>query len=221
MSTAFVRFVAAALLVLSGVSAQASVVYSWVNLTYSENAPVVSGSMAFDDVFWLTHNTLSYVDGGALYTDAPQSLIAFQMIVGDSGITSSVRLDRFLCSDRAWDCDTSVHPGYVTYGNYDFNLSLGSVLTGSILASDTHSSIRMASAGTPVWSISQYGTDGPGPIACFMGNCGGGTGLWVLDRNTIPTVAAPIPEPETYAMWLLGMAALAFRRVARKGSNTS
>jgi hypothetical protein len=173
--------------------------------------------MAFEDNFWLANSTFAFDTSGppGVYDPAPVGLTSF-VFGGGSGVnsTSRVRLNPFQCTASLGDCLNPNQVGeLVVFGHYNFQLTLGSVLTGFIEANDTNSNVRMASSG-PVWTVETYRTDGPGPYACISGHyCGGGTGLWVLDRSTVP-VATPVPEPETYAMWLAGMfiAGVALRR---------
>ena len=209
MRTLVIRLIVAVLAALSFAGSAKAVTYDWVNLTFNPNIPSVAGSIVFDDEYWLSNTTFSFASSGRIYDPAPPGLESFSFAVGGVGGGSSdssfVSLRRFLCSDSLIDCHPDQFGQFVVYGSYNVQLTLGSVLTGSITANDTNSNVGMATSGNPVWTIQTYRTDGPGPGACVTADvCGGGTGLWVLDRNTVP-IATPVPEPETYAMWLLGM----------------
>lgn len=181
------------------------------------------GSMVFDDAYWVAHDTFSFSTlrpsgGSPEVSVVPPGLLSFSFGGGGSGDSSTADyLPRECLISRA-ECTFGGLVGQmVVYGTYDFELTLGSVLTGSIVANDTSQNVALESAiGSPVWTVGTFRTDGPGPGPCFRGdNCGGGTGLWVLDRGTVP-IATPVPEPETYAMYAFGLAMLFFIR--RKGT---
>lgn len=200
-----IRLIVGLLAALSSAANATGVVYNWVSLTDDADLTPTFGSMVFEESYWLSHDTFTFVSSGAVFDPAPPGLLSFSFGGGAGpGNSSSASLMRFLCTATQMDCLPNLLDQFAVYGGYDFQLTLGTLLTGSIYAKGWDSSVRMGSAGGPLWTVQSYRTDGPGPGACYSGdNCGGGTGLWVLDRNTVP-VATPVPEPETYAMWAAG-----------------
>jgi hypothetical protein len=179
------------------------------------------GSMVFDEEWWVSNETFSWSSGGRENPPTPPGLLSFSFGGGLPGDSSTADYEPYLCGVSTRPCSSSVLGQMTAYGYYDFDLTIGSLLAGYASVNDTGSNVRMASSGSPVWTIETFRTDGLGPYPCILGDvCGGGTGLWVLDLSTAP-IATPVPEPETVAMWLAGafLVGIALRPARRGPAN--
>lgn len=204
----------ALLLSLMSFGAPAGVVYRWQDLTINPNLGAATGTLEINDAYWQPNATVSLsADYDSLGTAAfGVDSFYFAGARGPGGGLTPVLLSLHSCPTFG-TCATE--------GNWDFNLTFGSVLSGSFYANNTNSHVRMSSSG-PLWTIDDFDTDG-NSLNCWNNFCGGGTGLWVLDLNTVP-FASPAPEPETWAMMFVGLAfvvAAAKRRRADPMSHRS
>jgi len=203
--------IATAFIALAPAVNAAGVVYNWVTLTTNPNFTPMFGSLVVDSAYWLANDTISFnTQGQGLFPIVPSSLLSFSFGGSGAGGSSSVDYQPFSCGLQfPTTCPADRRDQLVIDGvtsTFNFQLNLGSLLTGFIAANDGSQNVTFGSAsGSPVWTVGKFRTDGPGPGACIFADvCGGGTGLWVLDRNTVPN-ATPVPEPETFAMWIAGL----------------
>jgi hypothetical protein len=203
-------------------AANAGIIYNWVTLTAPTLHPELQmfGTMVFDDSWWAPGKTFLYTSGGGLYPPTPEGLLSFswgETQAGVPGSTSFADYQPFICSAPHECADPlyGVEGKYIAHiGTYDIAVVTGILLTGYASINDTQQNVSMSSWG-PLWTVSTFRTDGPGPGPCFLGDfCGGGTGLWVLDLNSVPTHT--LPEPATLSLMLAGGVSLIGVAVARR-----
>jgi hypothetical protein len=185
-------------------AATAGVIYRWEDRTSNPNLGPGTGQMEISDAYWEfgASVTLTNRIGNSWPSfSAPFGVDSFYFAGSPSpGVSSTAVNLHFRPCSLYKDCMTD---DLITTGYWEFDLTFGSVLTGSLSANDTNSSVRMSSSDS-IWTIQDFGTDGY-PSACRYHQCSGGTGSWVLDPSTLPIVSQA-PEPETYAMVLFGFA---------------
>lgn len=191
---------AALLLVMSLFAAEtrAGVVYRWQDLTTNPAIGALSGYLEVDESVWRPGGTLSFhVDTFHASLEA-LGLLAFSF-GGDPSIASAVRFDPRPCDPvQIPNCPAG---SVSALGDWDFDLTFGSLLTGAIYANSTVSNVAESSSVGPAWTVQALNADGPGSL-CSGSVCAGGTGLWVLDLGTVPS---GLPEPSTAMLVLISL----------------
>jgi hypothetical protein len=200
-------------------SAQAGVIYRWQGLTENPDMGFGAGVIEIDDAYWHPNGTLMLVSA-----DTQVGLPAYAPIPGLLDFFFSATVNPCVdCTPVSYNprpcylfagCPAGKEDVLLITGSWNFDLVLGSVLSGSLSANNTTTDVKMGSQG-PLWTIGDYASDG-GPHACQFSRCTGGTGLWVLDLSTVPS-ASPVPEPETLAMFLLGFCLVSFVATRKAG----
>lgn len=179
------------------------VIYRWQSLTPTPYLGDTSGFIEIDPAYWQPGGSLSFSLDSVANPQPLPGLLAFEF-TGSATPTTPVVFRPHPCDPA----DPLCQPGeYTAAGGWIFNITFGSLLTGSIYANDTNSDVMQFSSDGPVWTIQSFNTDGY-PYECFQHLCSGGTGLWVLDLGTVPL---GLPEPSS-----IGLVAVALGLLVRR-----
>lgn len=201
-------------------SAQAGVIYRWVDERPDPEAGRIDAFLEFGEEFWSlgrTYNAISdnNPDTLELYTGLESLHFGlFDAEIDTIDLNTDLTCALFAGNSGGFGprCrpgvapDTRVITGGITT-TFMFDLMLGDRLSGSIIVNDGSTDFRMSSLGS-LFTISRLGSD---LGVCFRpGVCDGGTGYFQLDRSTVPT---RVPEP---ALWSLMIAGLLLMGVDRR-----
>lgn len=205
----------------------AVVIYNWYDVAPNSNVGPIKASIAFDESIWtyggaFTHRTAHSSDPAPYFGvesidfATPVNFDSTPSV--DRGFTDPIQL-------RSSECGHS--PGYglspycgargllandivVSPGYWNFDVTFGEFLTGSMYLNDMYTDVGMSSRDS-LFTIASLGSDSPG--ACYHpANCVGGTGYWKLLK---------IDEPSTLLLLMVGFLSLAIaqqRRVAKRNA---
>lgn len=229
------RLAALLSLALCGTAAQADVVYNWQTLTGHPTVDAFSARIVVSDDAWERGFTRIGREGGstsASYCSSSVELCGAGLPAGEGPDADFVSIGLSIRSDGenipgAWsEINLRTGTGYMDRLIAAGGLSLGALLGGSLFFQDNMSELRMSSDGRNVWTLERFNTDngpsGGGPN-CYTGDplpdqvdgsCYGITGLFVLDRDTLP---GEVPLPGTLALMAvagLGLGAVRRRRAS-------
>lgn len=194
------------LLSLLALDAHAGVIYRWQETSTNLSLGPTQGFLEIDDAYWTPDGTFAVdLQPGRFNPSAGLLEFFWGPIAG-----TPVQISAEPCRDDIAACVSGVESVINGLVSLNINVALGSVLAGSIYANSQSSDVAMD--GQLVWTILQFNTDG-GPYACYFAghDCGGGTGLWVLDLSTV----SGIPEPGSLALVGVALAGLAAMRRRR------
>ena len=205
-------------------SAEANVIYNWHDVSSDSEVGLISASIEFDESIWSLGGSFFYESRRVIKEYFGVASINFATPLNTSGgympgFSDPIILEAKPCVTGAY-CATSgdmeIGKVYVSYGIWDFDLTFGELLEGSMYLNDIHSDVRMSSQGS-LFTINELGSDSPG--LCFWSiQCTGGTGYWKLDHSTVP-----VSEPRSAWLLAVGLISLAAtqrrRSIKRKASD--
>lgn len=197
-------------------SVEANVIYNWHDLSSDSEVGLISASIEFDESIWSLGGSFFYESRREIKEYFGVASINFATPLNSGGgympgFSDPIILEAKPCITGAY-CDISgdmeVGKVYVSYGIWDFDLTFGELLEGSMYLNDIYSDVRMSSQG-PLFTINHLGSDSPG--LCFWSvQCAGGTGYWKLDHSTVA-----VSEPSS--AWLLALGLIPIAATQRRG----
>lgn len=174
-------------------TAEAGVVYRWVNQSQDAEAGALQGELVVRDSAWFSGMTISETGFSEYFPTGPSAVESFW----------------FKGPSLNLDYQASSPP---SFSSFMLDITLGNTITGNWLGFNTSAEdvlMYTASPSSDLWTIEHLGTDFDGS-PCFNGNtCQGGTGYWALDLSTLP-----VSSPGSLPLLALGLAALAWRQRA-------
>lgn len=202
----------------------AGIIYRWQDIAASPLTGPIEAFLEIAPEYWSMGGTFQYQANSpgneiayfgidSLYFSAPLSTEMPPL-----GFMDPIELNTDQnCAEITLDplIDCAKYPDFLNQrmaskGIWNLDLNFGDTLQGSLYANDLSTHVRMSSANS-LWTISSLRSDSLG--ACFLSECSGGTGIWVLDRSTLP-----VSEPGTLALLGLGLVGgLVFLRLHQYG----
>ena len=189
--------------------AHAGVVFDWQTQNLSPSISAVQGRIEIDASSWAA-GQLQIANGcnGFPYVISPGSMYPGCTVL--SGITGF-----------SFSVNNNFTPLSFNSLRITGQLAMAGTapLAGSILAeTNFETTVLMSSAaGTGMWTITSFQTDGPPSICQAAPYCSGATGKWVLDASTLP-----VPEPSSVTLYasalLLALVHGAGKRLRRKAA---
>lgn len=183
-------------------TANAGVVYNWVEIAPSSTISVVSARIEFSQSSWAS-GSVDYYNSGQPCSDAyplycspdPQAqVLSFQYT--------------FQIQERpsVWD---TVSGRFPSGGANRFRFTFGPTVSGDINYTDGPALQTMAMSGSDIWTVTQYSNDMTDCNWLGGDGCTGASGRWVLDPTTI------VPAPSSLILLTTAFLGMAVRSKKR------